>query len=55
MKCDCEDFKKTMRILNDLVAESTLIRGRGEYQGVIMRYCAWCGKKLKEEEDECTE
>ena len=48
-RCDCKDWKEGMGHIIDL---ENVVRSHGifdnDYKGNIMRYCAWCGKKLKD-------
>jgi hypothetical protein len=48
MICNCKDWKENIGKLNagfDLLA----IHGGKGYEGKKIKYCPWCGKKLKKE------
>ena len=49
-RCDCKGWKNGMSYIIGLenFARSHAIIDN-DYKGNIMQYCAWCGKKLKDE------
>jgi len=52
VKCDCKDWQKSMP---DIVAQSVYCSNRPAapmYQGSIFRFCPWCGKILRDINDE---
>lgn len=46
MKCVCRDFKESMWKVNIAFGWGTK-GGRSGYSGKLIKYCPWCGLKLK--------
>jgi len=48
MICNCDDFKKNIKILNSCI-ENSMIHDLG-YDGRFFKYCPWCGSKLYDDD-----
>ena len=52
MECDCIDWVNS---LEQIIGAQTLAWTHGmEYTGTVVKYCPWCGKKLRRVENERT-
>lgn len=48
MQCICSDWKDNIDKLNSGTLFMAM-RGYGQYDGKVFKYCPWCGKELVED------
>lgn len=51
MTCTCKDWEPNIKIINEYIMMNAL-HSYGNpkgYSGKVIKYCPWCGKKLRKE------
>lgn len=45
--CKCTDYVPNIKLINDAIDFKAVSLNDGGYKGKTVRYCPWCGSKLR--------